>query len=184
MGKGPELLLLHGTGASTHSWEALAPLLASTFDVVAPDLPGHGFTSAKRAPDLSLPGMARAVGGAAERNSIAGPRSWSAIRRARRFSRGFASTARSAPRLFVSLNGAFLPFEGAAALPVSLDRQAAVSQSAGAASVRLGGRSQAVANLLRGTGSKIGRRGVDLYARLLGNPAHVAGAIGMMANGT
>ena len=40
----------------------------------------------------------------------------------------------------------------------------------------------AVANLLKGTGSKIGPRGVDLYARLLHNPGHVAGALGMMAN--
>ena len=41
---------------------------------------------------------------------------------------------------------------------------------------------RAVENLLRGTGSRIDRRGVDFYSRLLGNPAHVAGAIGMMAN--
>ena len=40
----------------------------------------------------------------------------------------------------------------------------------------------AVANLLKGTGSKIGPRGVDLYTRLLHNPGHVAGALGMMAN--
>lgn len=46
MGRGPVLLLLHGTGASTHSWRALMPLLAAEFTVVAPDLPGHGFTSA------------------------------------------------------------------------------------------------------------------------------------------
>ena len=40
----------------------------------------------------------------------------------------------------------------------------------------------AVVNLLKGTGSKIGPRGVDLYARLLHNPGHVAGALGMMAS--
>ena len=45
MGRGPVLLLLHGTGASTHSWRALLPLLAKSFTVVAPDLPGHGFTA-------------------------------------------------------------------------------------------------------------------------------------------
>jgi magnesium chelatase accessory protein len=39
-----------------------------------------------------------------------------------------------------------------------------------------------VANLLKGTGSKIESRGVDLYARLLHNPVHIAGALGMMAN--
>lgn len=44
-GTGPELLLLHGTGASSHSWAGLLPLLAESFTVTAPDLPGHGFTS-------------------------------------------------------------------------------------------------------------------------------------------
>ena len=43
---GRSILLLHGTGAATHSWRDLAPLLAERFTVVAPDLPGHGFTSA------------------------------------------------------------------------------------------------------------------------------------------
>ena len=41
-GDGPVLLLLHGTGAATHSWRDLLPLLAERFTVVAPDLPGHG----------------------------------------------------------------------------------------------------------------------------------------------
>ena len=49
MGDGPALLLLHGTGAATHSWRALAPLLAERFTVVAPDLPGHGFTQGRPA---------------------------------------------------------------------------------------------------------------------------------------
>ena len=46
MGSGPVALLLHGTGASTHSWRNVMPLLAQRFQVVALDLPGHGFSSA------------------------------------------------------------------------------------------------------------------------------------------
>ena len=61
MGAGPVLLLLHGTGAATHSWRALAPLLARDFTVIAPDLPGHGFTAAPFWPRMSLPGMAGAI---------------------------------------------------------------------------------------------------------------------------
>ncbi|HYN32096.1 MAG TPA: alpha/beta fold hydrolase, partial [Ilumatobacteraceae bacterium] len=41
-GRGPLLLLLHGAGASTHTWRDLLPLLAKKFTVVAIDLPGHG----------------------------------------------------------------------------------------------------------------------------------------------
>jgi pimeloyl-ACP methyl ester carboxylesterase len=60
-GQGPVLLLVHGTGASTHSWRELLPLLAADFTVVAPDLPGHGFTECPAPERLSLPGMAEAV---------------------------------------------------------------------------------------------------------------------------
>src|SRR3954447_16458792 len=63
MGDGPVLLLLHGTGASTHSWREVMPRLASRFRVIAPDLPGHGFTDALPPRRLTLPGMAAAIAG-------------------------------------------------------------------------------------------------------------------------
>jgi magnesium chelatase accessory protein len=44
MGTGDTLLLIHGTGGSTHSFRGLMPLLAQDFHVVAVDLPGQGFT--------------------------------------------------------------------------------------------------------------------------------------------
>lgn len=40
----PTMLLLHGFPSSSHQFRALIPLLASHFHVVAPDLPGFGFT--------------------------------------------------------------------------------------------------------------------------------------------
>ncbi len=45
-GEGPTVLLLHGTGGSTHSWAACTASLARRYRVVAIDLPGHGFTHA------------------------------------------------------------------------------------------------------------------------------------------
>ncbi|MEP6779827.1 MAG: alpha/beta fold hydrolase BchO [Gemmatimonadaceae bacterium] len=60
-GSGPALLLLHGSGAATHSWRDVATLLAKQFTVVAPDLPGHGFTSRPDAKSMSLAGMATAL---------------------------------------------------------------------------------------------------------------------------
>lgn len=54
----PWVLLLHGTGASTHSWRDLAPLLARRLRVLALDLPGHAFTGlppgGMGAPQLTL----------------------------------------------------------------------------------------------------------------------------------
>ena len=60
-GKGEHVLLLHGTGASTHSWAVLFPLLAARFDTLAVDLPGHGFTQSFRRLDSALPGMVHAL---------------------------------------------------------------------------------------------------------------------------
>ncbi|MFI5243279.1 MAG: alpha/beta fold hydrolase, partial [Gemmatimonadales bacterium] len=53
MGRGPALLLVHGIGAATHTWHELAPRLSARFTVIAPDLPGHGFTTAPRTDHLS-----------------------------------------------------------------------------------------------------------------------------------
>jgi pimeloyl-ACP methyl ester carboxylesterase len=43
-GRGPALLLLHGTASSLQHFERVAALLAPSFDVIRPDLPGFGLT--------------------------------------------------------------------------------------------------------------------------------------------
>jgi len=44
--KSPALLLLHGFPTSSHMFRDLIPLLADSYHVVAPDLPGFGFSDA------------------------------------------------------------------------------------------------------------------------------------------
>lgn len=44
--KHPTLLLLHGFPSSSHMFRNLIPLLADRFHIVAPDLPGFGFSDA------------------------------------------------------------------------------------------------------------------------------------------
>jgi pimeloyl-ACP methyl ester carboxylesterase len=44
--KAPSLLLLHGFPTSSHMYRDLIPALADRYHVVAPDLPGFGFTDA------------------------------------------------------------------------------------------------------------------------------------------
>lgn len=41
-GNGPRVLLLHGVGLRAEAWNAQIDALADKFDVIAPDLPGHG----------------------------------------------------------------------------------------------------------------------------------------------
>src|SRR5947208_3508727 len=45
-GAAPALLLLHGFPASSHMFRDLIPQLADRYHVVAPDLPGFGFSDA------------------------------------------------------------------------------------------------------------------------------------------
>ena len=45
IGAGPVVLLLHGTGASTHSLADLAVALSDNFTCMLVDLPGHALSS-------------------------------------------------------------------------------------------------------------------------------------------
>lgn len=181
MGHGPVLLLLHGTGASTHSWRDLMPLLAAHFTVVAPDLPGHGFTPKAAGAGMSLPGMSGLVAelltALQVETSIAIGHSAGAAILAR-----MALDRRIAPRAMVSLNGAFLPFAGVLRI---FSPAAKFLASTSLAAHLAAGRARnpaAVERLLASTGSTIDASGTALWARLIRSPGHVAGALAMMAS--
>lgn len=181
-GDGPAVLLLHGTAAATHSWRDILPALAREARVIAPDLPGHGFTAMPRDAGLTLPGMARLVGAlVAELGAppvmLVGHSAGAAI------AIRMALDGLVAPRVIVSLNGALTPlgeehaafFTRAARLLVGLPFVPRLFAWRAA--------DRAVAErLLRDTGSRIDARGVDLYARLFRRSGHLAGALRMMAD--
>ena len=181
MGSGPVLLLLHGTGAATHSWRDVAPLLARDFTVVAPDLPGHGFTQTPDGDGLSLNGMAREVAALMEAlglraQFVVGHSAGAAVALRLAIDRGMA------PGGIVSLNGALEPFPGAGSslFPVMaklLFLNPVAKQAFAWRAARPGG----VARLIEGTGSKIDARGLAAYSALLATTGHVGGALGMMA---
>ena len=182
MGRGPVALLAHGTGAATHSWRALMPILAEHFTVVAPDLPGHGFTDAPPAHRLSLPGMARDLAALCKTLDVK-------PQLAIGHSAGAAILARMAldrsiaPKLIVSLNGAFLPFGGVAALVLSpLAKALTFNPLVPRMFAWRGSDPAAVHRLITGTGSTIDAEGERLYGKLVSSPAHVAAALQMMAN--
>ena len=52
-GSGQAVLLIHGLAGSSRTWDAVLPELGSRYDVVAPDMLGHG-ESAKPVGDYSL----------------------------------------------------------------------------------------------------------------------------------
>lgn len=179
-GDGPVLLLLHGTGAATHSWRGLLPLLARHFTVIAPDLPGHGFTAMPASAGLSLRGMAGLVDGLLQ---TLGSRPVIAVGH----SAGAAILATMAieglgrPERIVSLNGALLPMRGAG-LFGPLARLLFVNPLAPRIFSWRAEDIRATRRLLEGTGSRIDPAGVDFYARLFRKSGHVAATLGMMAN--
>ena len=175
MGRGPPLLLLHGTGASTHSWRDLGPILARKFTVIAPDLPGHGFTERPADSRLSLPGMARSIAALMavlkiEPVMAAGHSAGAAILARMTLDRQIA------PLHLISLNGALLPLFG---VPTRLFSPVAkVIASMPLVPELFAWRASdpsSIDRLLRGTGSTIDDAGTALYGRLAGNPGHVAG---------
>ncbi len=182
----PVALLLHGTGASTHSWRDLAPLLALRYRVLSLDLPGHGFTGM---PDdgpmsalLSLPGMAQAIGQLMQQLSLApavivGHSAGAAIA-VRMCLSGLA-----APEKIVSLNGALLPLGGVAGrLFAPVARLMAATPLVPRLFSWRAADPAVLQGLLDGTGSRLDAAGTALYGQLVSNPGHAAGALGMMAN--
>jgi pimeloyl-ACP methyl ester carboxylesterase len=59
-GSGPALLLIHGVGDDSTTWEAVHAQLAQRFTVIAPDLLGHGESDKPRA-DYSLAAFANGM---------------------------------------------------------------------------------------------------------------------------
>lgn len=181
-GRGPAILLLHGTGASSHSWADAGAALAPDFTVIAVDLPGHGFSSTPSGGAMSLPGMAASVGALLDHLRlkpvlVAGHSAGAAVMVE------MVLGGRAAPEGAISVNGAFAPFGGAGAfLFPMMAKMLALNPFVPALFAQGAARRDRIESLIRGTGSKIPERNVDLYARLLGNSGHVAGALRMMAN--
>jgi magnesium chelatase accessory protein len=182
LGSGPPLLLLHGTGASTHSLRTLMRLLSGSFTLIAPDLPGHGFTSMPTPQGLSLPGMAAGIGALMQEMAIepvlaAGHSAGAAILIRATLDRQIS------PAAIISINGALLPFGSAVGQFFSPIARLMVATPLVHRLMAWRARNPTVVeNLLRGTGSKPSPEDVALYARLFRNPGHVAAALGMMAN--
>lgn len=59
----PTLLLLHGFPTSSHMFRDLIPLLADRLHIVAPDLPGFGFTACPAAFRYTFDNLARVIEG-------------------------------------------------------------------------------------------------------------------------
>jgi magnesium chelatase accessory protein len=180
MGQGPDILLIHGTGASTHSWRDVMPLLATDHCVHAIDLPGHGFTSPADASGRSLDGMVSGISALLTKLDIkpaivAGNSAGAAI-----LARMCAMNDIS-PERFVSFNGAFFPIAGLAGAVFSpIAKTFAAIPFMPSLFARMAD-ANAVSRLMADTGSKLSPEGLALYQRLFSSPTHIEATLGMMA---
>ena len=182
MGSGTPILLLHGTGASVHSWRGLMPLLAERHDVIAFDLPRHAFTTGHDAYAMSLPAMAREVARLLEAievkpAAIIGHSAGAAIALQLALDQGYGGP-------IVGLSAALRPFPGAMAqifpaVAKALFVNPLVPRIFTGSIDLVGG---AEKFMWRSTHSRIDAQGLACYAKLLKHPGHASGALAMMAN--
>jgi magnesium chelatase accessory protein len=182
MGDGPALLLLHGTGAASHSWRGLMPLLAERFTCIALDLPGHGFSENAGQSGLSLTGMAHAVRGVLD-----------VLKLEPIFAIGHSAGAALAIRMsldgqlkldgIISLNGALMPFGGALSTFFAPIARVVATMPLMTGLFAWRARDPRVMDdMIKQTGSRLDAEGRAHYRTLAGNAEHVSAAFGMMAN--
>lgn len=181
-GSGPRMLLIHGTGASTHSWRSLLPLLTEHYQVLAIDLPGHAYSERLRDERLSLSDMTTAL---------------SELLRALDFSPEFVvgHSAGAAigirlvlddavqPSAVIGLNAALLPFGGAWQPVITPLTRLLASVDLIPRILTVAARDpSAVQRMLESTGSSIDGDGVRVYRELMQRRSHVSAVLSMMAN--
>ena len=182
----PVLMLVHGTGATTHSWRDLVPLLMPHFQIVAMDLAGHGFTDLPQGADanrlFSVDGMAQSLAGLLGALNLAPDI-------AAGHSAGAAILARMclsnhmSPAAIVGLNAAMRPMPIVPArFFTTLAHMAAGAPMMPAFFAWRASDMRMVTRLIEGTGSKLDQRGLELYRTMGAQPRHVAAAFRMMAN--
>lgn len=176
----PALLLLHGTGASLHSFRRTIPGLAQHYRTITPDLPGHGASATGFTGRLSLDAMAQDLWMLLDTlhiqpEAIIGHSAGAAI--------GLRmAELRPVPQV-IGLNAALGEFDGAAAFlfPI-IAKGLATLPFAATAITAFFGRPGTVERILTGTGSPLDPEGRAQYLRLVRDPDHVTGALGMMAD--
>lgn len=180
MGEGPDVVLIHGAGASTHSWAGLAPHLAPRWRVTAFDLPGQGFTRAGTRARMGLPDMAQDIAGLLAElpvrpRLIVGHSAGAALALALSLKSG------TRPAGVVCLNGALENFRGlAGVLFPAMARLMAINPLTGLF-LSSGVSDGAVERLLASTGSSLPPEGIARYRRLISDRRHVEGTLAMMA---
>ncbi|MBT8580459.1 alpha/beta fold hydrolase [Polynucleobacter paneuropaeus] len=181
-GQGPVVLLLHGTGSSTHSWSDLIPLLEPHSQVLVPDLPGHAFTQGAKLEDLKLDVIAHSLQKLIEQLGIEAPSIVVGHSAGAPLAIRFAVAAAKQPKLVIALNPSFIPpppvytsFFGPLLGPIT--RSSTLSSLLASLSPSLG----MVDKLLDSTNTNLPEARRVYYRKLFERSDHVRGSMNFMA---
>lgn len=177
----PLALLIHGAGGAGVTFDPLIAVLAAHFQILAPDLPGHGFSGAAGASRMSTTALSAALARLLEHmgaspSLVIGHSAGSAL-----LGRMLLD-GQLEPRLFVGLGAALKPLPGAAgvvgpAMAKMLTLNPAAPWLLSAAALN----STAADGLLRAVEPNPSAAQRRIYARLLSSPGHVAGTLALLA---
>ena len=175
----PKLLMLHGTGASAHSFGPLAHRLAGRFDMLAVDLPGQGRSRMASGCRPGLSSFARAI---LELLRTLDYRPDYLVAHSAGVAIGLEACVhqRLAVRRLFGINAALKPMAFNAIFAPMARFLAAVPMTS--TFLAWQGRNGGADNLLANTGSAIPRESRDVYASLFAEPDHIGSTLSMMAN--
>ncbi len=181
-GRGDTILLLHGTAASTHTWRDVIPALSNSFDVVAVDLPGHGFSERVVGDSMSLDDISDGIAGLLQDLKIS-PRCIVGHSAGAAVALNLVLKNRVAAGHVIGINAALLPFGGTLRNVFSpLARFFASTRLMPKMLARRATDKRAVERVLNGTGSTIDPDGTEYYQRLFQRESHLSSVLQMMAS--
>ena len=178
---GKKLLLIHGTGASSHSWYPLIENLNLECEILCLDLPGHGFTRALARQKKQLMIIVDQISLLLRNidfypNIIMGHSAGAAV------AYELAKKIETKPNT-IAINAAFGQFSGLAGVAFPYFAKIASSTTIPARFLSLlASKEEIVRKLLASTGSIIPELQVKCYQYLFSNTEHVDGTLQMMAD--
>ncbi len=179
--KKPILLLIHGTGASTHSWAPLIHELKDDFEILAIDLPGHGFSNVPRFGRSTLDAITNGISLLLKKlelvpSHIVGHSAGAAVavQLAARMQNNTPATC---------INAAFGNFPGMAGIMFPyIAKLAAIAPFSSSFIAQMAHDQARVGKLMDGTGSKLSGDQLRGYQFLFQRKQHVQGTLQLMAD--
>ena len=180
-GTGEDVLLLHGAGASGHSFDGVVRALRHKYRFIVPDLPGQGFSALLAPEQVGLAEFADYLISLMTKLD-ASPRWVIGHSAGAALATQFALQVTAPPKGILGINAAFNPF-GSIAAPIFSKAARLLAHNHWLPKLLASPvlRWRATPAMLSDTGSSVDPLMSRCYETLMGNPDHISGTLRMMA---